>query len=72
MLISYCNKFFFFIFIPNNVLGVNLNDGELVATGREAGSAAVATGVFALATIAMITEFIIYSGFSPKVKILTF
>lgn len=45
------------------------NDGDLVATGRQAGTAAVATGVLALATIAMITEFIVYSGFSPRVKI---
>ena len=35
---------------------------------RQAGGAAVATGVLALATIAMITEFIVYSGFTPKVR----
>ena len=67
-----CKTVFFLIFILKYCLGVHLNDGELVATGREAGTAAVATGVFALATIAMITEFIIYSGFSPKVKTVTF
>ena len=44
-----------------------MNNDHLVATGRQAGGAAVATGVLALATIAMITEFIVYSGFTPKV-----
>ena len=46
----------------------NSNDDHQIATGRQAGGAAVATGVLALATIAMITEFIVYSGFTPKVK----
>ena len=50
-----------------NIFG-DSNDDHLVATGRQAGGAAVATGVLALATIAMITEFIVYSGFTPKVK----
>ena len=47
---------------------IDSNDGHAVATGRQAGGAAVATGVLALATIAMITEFIVYSGFTPKVN----
>ena len=49
-------------------LFANSNDDNQIATGRQAGGAAVATGVLALATIAMITEFIVYSGFTPKVK----
>ena len=47
---------------------IDSNDDHAVATGRQAGGAAVATGVLALATIAMITEFIVYSGFTPKVN----
>ena len=39
-----------------------------LARSNQAGGAAVATGVLALATIAMITEFIVYSGFTPKVN----
>ena len=47
---------------------IDSNDDHLVATGRQAGGAAVATGVLALATIGMIAEFILYSGFTPKVR----
>ena len=46
----------------------DLNDDHQIATGRQAGGAAVATGVLALATIGMIAEFILYSGFTPKVE----
>ena len=48
------------------------NRGDLEATGRQAGTAAAAAAGLALATIAMITEFLIYSGFAPRVKMRIF
>ena len=48
------------------------NRGDLEATGRQAGTAAAAAAGLALATIAMITEFLIYSGFAPRVKMIIF
>ena len=48
------------------------NQVDLEATGRQAGTAAAAAAGLALATIAMITEFLIYSGFAPRVKMLIF
>ena len=49
---------------------VDTNHGDLQATGRQAGTAAAAAAGLALATIAMITEFLIYSGFAPRVKMI--
>ena len=46
------------------------NHGDLEATGRQAGTAAAAAAGLALATIAMITEFLIYSGFAPRVNMI--
>ena len=55
-----------------NVLGDPSHDSEIVSTGRDVGTGGVAAGFLALATIAMITEFIVYSGFAPRVRILKF
>ena len=59
---------FNFIFVHNSISDSSSNNGELVASGRQAGTAALATAGLALATIAMIAEFIVYSGFSPRVR----
>ena len=62
----------FDILTNNLLLDINTNNGELVASGRQAGTAALVTAGFALATIGMIAEFIAYSGFAPRVRYQSF